>query len=126
MLLYGTKGYATCFNFASQKDFGKIDSINIALYSKRGDLIYAYKSTPKVYYSSSKSTKYEKSLDARIDGMYWGSFEVKMPGVLLNKKDEMLMMNYNIFTRNPSGQATIYKCDSCKLKREGKRFGSFL
>lgn len=126
VILYSTNSYYLDFRLTDKKQVDKIDSIKYKVFSESSQ-VYSGSFIPKSYEGNNiRDMKVYKKMNLDIDTAYYVSFRTRLENLALNKSIDSLRVDFDVFMKGDLGRNYLIEYRSCRLKKDGKRFGSLL
>jgi hypothetical protein len=126
MVLYSTNNYSLDFKLADRKQLNKVDSIKYSILNN-GYQFYSGSFIPRNHLSNNidAMVRYKK-LGIELDTTYYVSFRTELKNFVISKSVDSIRVDFKAFMQDSSGKSQVVKYRSCKLKKDGRRFGSLL
>jgi hypothetical protein len=126
MVLYSTNSYHLDFRLTDKNQLSEVDSIKYKIFSN-GSQLYSGFFTPKNHLSNNlDAMKAYKKLGIELDTAYYVIFRTRLNDFAIDKSIDSVRVDFDAFMQDDSGKSQVIKYRSCKLKKDGRRFGSFL
>jgi hypothetical protein len=126
VVAYSTGKYRLDFMLRDRRAFEGVDSVRYKIFIDNREE-YTGSLIPKVhYYNTNGWIKELSKIKASADTVRQITFTARLRDFAIDKNVDSIKLDFDVFAKNDLGKTQIIRYTNCKLKKDGKKFGSFL